>query len=107
MDRDAASGAGHSWSSAAKDLYDGKAAMLLHGDWAKGYLVQLGWDPGFDFGVSGPPGASDLFVYGADTFALPTTAPHAVLGKDFWGVVASKQGQIEFNKHTGATLHAH
>ena len=103
VDRDAASSAGYSWSSAAKDLYDGKAAMLLHGDWAKGYLVQLGWDPGFDFGVSGPPGASDLFVYGADTFALPTTAPHAALGKDFLGVVASKQGQIEFNKHKGAT----
>ncbi len=103
VDRDASTADGYDWSSATKDLFDGKAAMELHGDWAKGYLVELGWQPGFDFGVSGPPGAFDLFVYGADTFTLPTSAPHQVLGKDFLSVVASKDGQINFNKHKGAT----
>jgi glucose/mannose transport system substrate-binding protein len=103
VDRDASTVTGYDWTSATKDLYNGRAAMLMHGDWAKGYLVQLGWEPGFDFGVSGPPGAFDLFIYGADTFALPTAAPHAVLGKDFLEVVASKKGQVEFNKRKGAT----
>jgi glucose/mannose transport system substrate-binding protein len=93
----------YDWSSAAQDLYDGNAAMLFHGDWAKGYLVHLGWTPGTDFGVSGPPGASDLFVYGADMFGLPSTAPHTQLGKDFLAVVASPEGQIAFNQYKGAT----
>jgi glucose/mannose transport system substrate-binding protein len=93
----------YAWSSAAQDLYDGKAAMLFHGDWAKGYLVNLGWTPGVDFGVLGPPGASDLFVYGADMFFLPATAPHPDLGKDFLAVVASPEGQVAFNGFKGAT----
>jgi glucose/mannose transport system substrate-binding protein len=93
----------YEWSSAAQDLYDGNAAMLFHGDWAKGYLVHLGWTPCVDFGVLGPPGASDLFVYGADMFFLPATAPHPQLGKDFLAVVASQAGQVAFNGYKGAT----
>lgn len=93
----------YDWSSAAQDLYDGKAAMLFHGDWAKGFLVHLGWTPGVDFGVLGPPGASDLFVYGADMFGLPTAAPHPELGKDFLKIVASPEGQVAFNAYKGST----
>ena len=93
----------YEWSSAADDLYNDRAAMMFHGDWAKGYLVHLGFTPGVDFGVLGPPGADDLFVYGADMFGMPTTAPHPELAKDFLTVVASKQGQVEFNKYKGAT----
>jgi glucose/mannose transport system substrate-binding protein len=103
VDRDVATKSTYTWTSAVDDLYGKSAAMVLHGDWAKGYLVQLGWVPGFDFGVSGPPGASDLFIYGADTFALPTKAPHPTLGKEFLNVVGSPEGQINFNAHKGAT----
>jgi glucose/mannose transport system substrate-binding protein len=77
--------------------------MLFHGDWAKGYLVHLGWEPGVDFGVLGPPGAADLFVYGADMFGLPATAAHPQLGKDFLSIVASPEGQVAFNSYKGAT----
>lgn len=103
IDVDKSSGADYGWDAAAQDLFDGNAAMLFHGDWAKGYLVHLGWTPGTDFGVLGPPGASDLFVYGADMFGLPATAPHSQLGKDFLGIVASPEGQVAFNKNKGAT----
>ena len=103
VDRDRAAVDGYSWTNAATDLKDGRAAMLMHGDWAKGYVIKLGWKAGIDFGVSGPPGASDLFIYGADTFALPSSAPHEKLGKEFLTVVASKEGQIEFNLNKGAT----
>ncbi len=48
---------GFGWTSAAQAVYNGDAAMMLHGDWVKGYFVQLGWIPGVDFGVSGAPGA--------------------------------------------------
>ena len=103
VDVDRSTATDYDWSSAAQDLYDGKAAMLFHGDWAKGFLVHLGWTPGVDFGVLGPPGASDLFVYGADMFGLPTAAPHPELGKDFLKIVASPEGQVAFNAYKGST----
>jgi len=93
----------YDWTKAADDLHSGKAAMMLHGDWDKGYMVSVGWTPGVDFGLSGPPGADDLFVYGADVFGLPSTAPHPDLAEAFLKVVVSKEGQVAFNKYKGAT----
>jgi glucose/mannose transport system substrate-binding protein len=103
VDVDSAKAPGYDWTTASDALHDGKAAMIFLGDWVKGYLVAIGWDPGVDFGVSGPPGAQDLFVYGADTFALPTLAPHKDLAHDFLTVVASKEGQVAFNRQKGST----
>jgi glucose/mannose transport system substrate-binding protein len=103
IDRTAIGAAGFDWTKAADSLHDGKTAMFFLGDWLKGYLVHRGWDPGVDFGVSGPPGASDVFVYGADTFALPTLAPHPELAHDFLTVVASKEAQVAFNRQKGST----
>jgi len=103
VDATASSSSGYNWSSAAQDVHDGKAAMLLHGDWAKGYFVHLGWEPGIDFGLSGPPGANDLFVFGADVFALPATAPDPAAADAFLKVVASADGQVAFNHYKGAT----
>ncbi len=103
VDLDAAQSPTFDWTQAADSLHDGKTAMFFLGDWLKGYLVHLGWDPGIDFGVSGPPGASDVFVYGPDTFALPTLAPHPMLSHDFLTVVASKDAQVAFNRQKGST----
>lgn len=88
---------------AAESLHSGDAVMYFHGDWAKGYLVSVGWTGGVDFGVSGPPGASNLFVYGADMFAWPETVPHPNNAHDFLTLVASKEAQIAFNRNKGAT----
>lgn len=88
---------------AAESLHSGEAVMYFHGDWAKGYLVSVGWTGGVDFGVSGPPGASDLFVYGADMFAWPESVPNEANAHDWLSVVASKEAQIAFNRQKGAT----
>jgi glucose/mannose transport system substrate-binding protein len=93
----------YAWTNACDDLVNGKAAMLLHGDWDKGYVIHSGWTAGVDFGMSGPPGADDLFVYGADVFGFPSTAPHPDLSTKFLTVVASKEGQVAFNHYKGAT----
>jgi glucose/mannose transport system substrate-binding protein len=103
VDVDASTPETYEWSNAAEDMHKNKAAMMFHGDWAKGYLVHLGWTPGVDFGVLGPPGASDLFVYGADMFCQPTTAPNPDLSQSFLEVVASPEGQVKFNSYKGAT----
>jgi len=59
------------WTEAAAAVQAGTAAMYFHGDWAKGYFVQMGWTPGTDFGVVASPGASDMFWYGVDDFSMP------------------------------------
>jgi glucose/mannose transport system substrate-binding protein len=91
------------WTNAAEAVFDGKAAMFLHGDWAKGYYVQLGWTPGIDFGVVGAPGASELFWYGVDTFSMPVGALHPAGTNDFLQTIGSISGQIAFNRLKGST----
>jgi glucose/mannose transport system substrate-binding protein len=98
-----ASNTNFGWTDAATEVSDGKAAMFFHGDWAKGYYVQLGWTPGVDFGVVGAPGASDLFWYGVDAFSLPVGALHPDGAKNFLATIGSTAGQIAFNKLKGST----
>jgi len=91
------------WSDAADQVFHGKAAMLLHGDWAKGYFVKLGWEPGIDFGQTGGPGASDLFWYVIDAFAEPTLATHDAQAHQFLSVALSKEAQVSFSRFKGST----
>jgi glucose/mannose transport system substrate-binding protein len=84
-------------------VFDGKAAMFLHGDWAKGYFVARGWTPGIDFGQTGGPGAADLFWYVIDAFAQPTLAAHPDQAHDFLSVVLSKEAQVAFSRIKGST----
>jgi len=91
------------WTDAADLLLNRQAAMFMHGDWAKGYLTQLGWEPGVGFGVVGAPGAADLFLYGVDVFALLAGDLEPDAAKDFLKTVASKEGQAAFNKLKGSS----
>jgi len=91
------------WTDAANLLLNGQAAMFIHGDWAKGYLTQVGWKPGVGFDVVGMPGAADLFLYGVDSFALPNGGPQPEAAKHFLETVASAEGQIAFNKLKGSS----
>jgi glucose/mannose transport system substrate-binding protein len=100
---DDASSDGFGWTQAADAVFEGKAAMFLHGDWAKGYFVQLGWQPGVDFGVVAAPGAVDMFWYGVDTFSLPKGGPNPDGAWRFLSTVGSTDGQVAFNKLKGST----
>jgi glucose/mannose transport system substrate-binding protein len=94
---------GFNWTNAAQTLYNGDAAMFFHGDWAKGYFLQLGWRPGIDFGVMGAPGTSDLFVYVTDLFTIPKGAGNTRGARDFLTTVASVAGQTAFNRIKGSS----
>jgi glucose/mannose transport system substrate-binding protein len=94
---------GYGWTAAAQALYNGDAAMFMHGDWVKGYLVQLGWNPDVDFGVVASPGATDLFLYGIDGFALPYGAKNEAGALDFLQTVVSPDGQAAFNRIKGSS----
>jgi glucose/mannose transport system substrate-binding protein len=91
------------WTDAADRVRSGQAAMFMHGDWAKGYLVQLGASPGVDFGVVGAPGASDLFWEDVDTFSMPVGAKNSTGGYNFLDTILSVEGQIAFSKKKGST----
>lgn len=91
------------WTDAADMMNTGKAAMFMHGDWAKGYLVEIGSTPGVDFGVMGAPGASDLFWEDVDTFSMPTGAKNSTGGYDFLDTILSVEGQLAFSKKKGST----
>ncbi|MES1178015.1 MAG: ABC transporter substrate-binding protein, partial [Myxococcales bacterium] len=91
------------WDSAAKEVFDGKAAMFLHGDWAKAYFVQLGWVPDVDFGVVASPGATDVFLYGVDVFGLPVGAKDPSGAQDFLRTIGSLDGQVAFNTIKGSS----
>lgn len=94
---------GYNWTNAAQAVFNGEAAMFMHGDWAKGYLVQLGWRPGLDFGVVGAAGAADLFLYGVDVFAMPVGSRNEIGARELLKTIAAKQAQIEFSRFKGSS----
>jgi glucose/mannose transport system substrate-binding protein len=94
---------GFGWGNMAQTIFNGDAAMFFHGDWARGYLMQLGWRPGIDFGVAGPPGASDLFAYTADSLAVPSAARNKQGAYQFLATAMSLEGQLAFNSHKGSS----
>jgi glucose/mannose transport system substrate-binding protein len=94
---------GFGWTNAAQTVVDGDAAMILHGDWTKGYFTQLGWSGETDFGVVGAPGASDMFLYGVDAFALARGGRNELGARNFLATVASPAGQVAFNRIKGSS----
>lgn len=103
IDVEGAAADGFGWTQAADALKDGSAAMFIHGDWAKGYLMQVGATPDVDFGVVSSPGAEGVFVYGMDVFAIPAGAPHETGALDWVKTIASPAGQVAFNEYKGSS----
>ena len=94
---------GFGWTNAAQAVFNGDAAMFLHGDWGKGYFVQLGWNGETDFGLATAPGGAGMFLYGVDAFALATGAHNDPGARSFLATVASPAGQVAFNRIKGSS----
>jgi len=90
------------WDAAVAMVHDGRAAMTVMGDWAKGSLEQLGGVPGKTFGQVPFPGTAGVFVFTADTFPLPKGAPRRKDALEFLGTLASLDGQNAFNPIKGS-----
>src|SRR5260221_1235226 len=69
------------WNEATNLVIQGKAAMQLMGDWAKGEFVASELVPERDFGCDPSPGAGDApraaYVVAADSLAVPKIADPA------------------------------
>jgi len=57
------------WNITAGLMISGKAAMFVHGDWAKGEFTGAGKVPGKDIACSIFPAGKNAFIYGGDGFA--------------------------------------
>lgn len=100
-----------SWTVAADSLVANQAAMLVMGDWAKGYF-QRGkdargvdrkvWRPELDFGVVPALGSEGYFTFNAATFGLPTRAQHPLAALAFLQVLASPEAQVTFSIQKGS-----
>jgi len=94
---------GFGWQEASQAMFDGDAAFFFHGDWAAGYVQQLGWEAGVDYGSIGAPGASDVFLFGVDVFSIPAGAPNTDGALEFFETIGSSAGQAAFNNIKGST----
>ncbi|HIF9081896.1 TPA: ABC transporter substrate-binding protein [Photobacterium damselae] len=61
---------GQSWNKATAMVLEGKAAMQIMGDWAKGEFVQANLKPGKDYICVPAPGTDQQFAYNIDSFAF-------------------------------------
>jgi glucose/mannose transport system substrate-binding protein len=99
------------WSSAADLVYSADAAMLVMGDWAKGYfeggkdaqdLPRKVWQPRRDFDVVPGLGSEGYYTFNSAVFGLPQGVQHHRAAKAFLEVVGSKEGQEAFNPVKGS-----
>lgn len=90
------------WDQACGLVLNGKAAMNIMGDWAKGYFIANNWVADKDFGAAPSPGTTGSFIVITDTFGLPKGAKNPVATKAFLKVVGSASGQVAFNLKKGS-----
>ncbi|WP_428467038.1 ABC transporter substrate-binding protein [Photobacterium minamisatsumaniensis] len=61
---------GNDWNTATSMVSNGKAAMQIMGDWAKGEFAADGKVPGKDYICVAAPGTQGQFTYNIDSFAF-------------------------------------
>jgi glucose/mannose transport system substrate-binding protein len=91
-----------SWADAAQTLLDGKAAMMVMGDWAHGYMLNKGAEVDVDYGYVPAPGTDGVFMWLSDSFGLPKGAPNRENAIAWLKVCGSKAGQDAFNPKKGS-----
>lgn len=64
------------WTDGARKLHEGRAAMLIMGDWAGGELLAWGADPQRDFGCTSVPSTQGMHLYSVDTLAMLVNNRH-------------------------------
>jgi len=91
-----------SWTDAVASLCDGKAAMVLLPDFAKGELAHRGCGADAVGYVPMQPAGAPTFVFVSIVFKLPNGAPHRDAALQFLQTVGSKEGQDAFNAVKGS-----
>lgn len=90
------------WAEACGQLFIGKTAMFLHGDWVKGYFSNRGWDYGLQYASFPAPGTSGVFGLVVDGFVVPKNAPNIGNGLRWVHSYTTDQSQSSFNPVKGS-----
>ena len=90
------------WAAATQRVIDGEAAFTVMGDWALVAFDEANKKAGTDFTTFPVPGTDGVFDLLADTFTLPTGAPHPAGTRAWLETVASTAGQTTFSRAKGS-----
>jgi glucose/mannose transport system substrate-binding protein len=94
---------GRDWNLATAMVINGKAAMQIMGDWAKGEFVSAGKKAGADYLCFQYPGTQGDFIFNTDQFATFKKGDAASPGEEaFASTVMDKGNQAKFNQIKGA-----
>jgi glucose/mannose transport system substrate-binding protein len=88
-----------SWDGAAQLIMDGKAAMMIHGDWVNGWFIAKGLT---GYGWASAPGCTGVFHVISDAFAMPKGVKNPKNAEDWLIVAGSKAGQEAFDLKKGS-----
>ncbi|HSK41724.1 MAG TPA: ABC transporter substrate-binding protein, partial [Arenibaculum sp.] len=91
------------WNDTTMLVANGKAAMQVMGDWAKGEFASAGLTLGEDYGCAPAPGTGDAYVLVVDVFAFPELDGEARQAQEKLArIMMDPAVQAEFSKHKGA-----
>ncbi|QZA78605.1 extracellular solute-binding protein [Deefgea tanakiae] len=95
--------AGREWNLATADVINGRAAMQLMGDWAKGEFAQAGKTQGTDYLCVPSPTQNGEYSFAADTLTMfKQSDPRLQTAqRDFVSLLMSTEGQEVFNLYKG------
>ncbi len=90
------------WDQACGHVLQGRAAMTIMGDWAKGYFTANDAEPDVDFSAIPSPSTEGIFIVVTDTFGLPKGAPNRENAVNWLITLGSIEGQNGFNPKKGS-----
>lgn len=95
---------GRDWNVATSMVINGKAAMQVMGDWAKGEFSAANKQPGTDYVCAPTPGTDDSFTFNIDSFAFFKIKDKAnqKAQQDLAKTILSKDFQEVFNLNKGS-----
>lgn len=93
-----------SWNAATLAVAEGRAAVQIMGDWAKGEMLANGFTPGTDFHCRLAPGTQETYFLTLDAFVLPRSdLPEDLAAqRDFVAVALDPGNQAEFSRRKGS-----
>ncbi len=91
------------WTDVIADFAQGRAAMFIMGDWARGELGTLGLEGGRDFDCRAVPGTAGMHLYSIDTLAMLTTVEGARADQEKLAeLLGSATLQLGYNRIKGS-----
>jgi glucose/mannose transport system substrate-binding protein len=94
---------GRDWNLATSMVINGKAAMQIMGDWAKGEFVSAGKKGNVDYLCFQYPGTQAAFIFNTDQFATFKKGDASLPGeRAFASTVMDKSVQAKFNQIKGS-----